>query len=91
MRKGQCSFVQAHQQRHLCSPAPLDTAGEDFEREMVSSRLLLITRGCASRCNQIPEATQRKGTETRRASVCVSLHLCMCVCAFQCIYSMGTF
>ena len=65
-------------------PAPLATAGGDLEREMVSSRLLLIARRCAGRCNRIPAATQRKGEGTRCASVCVFLHLCVCVCARVC-------
>lgn len=77
MRNGQRSFVQAHQQRHLCSPAPLDTAGEDLEREMVSSRLFLITRGCASRCNRIPEERSRK---EMCICLCVTPLVCVCVC-----------
>lgn len=73
-------------------PAPLATAGGDLEREMVSSRLLLIARRCARRCNRIPAATQRKGEGTRCASVCVFLRtVCVCVCALQCIYSAATF
>lgn len=71
---GPAVFVRAHQQRDLLL---FSTAGEDLEREMVSSRLLLIARRCASRCNRIPAATQRKGEGTRGASVCV--FLCPCV------------
>lgn len=61
----QSEFVQARRQRsaplHFCKrPAPLTAAGRYPEREMVSSRSLLITGGCASRCNRIPAATPRK-------------------------------
>lgn len=63
-------------------PTPLATAGEDLEREMVSSRLLLIARRCAGRCNQIPAATKRKGKGRRCASVCVFLHLCACALVY---------
>lgn len=57
-----CSGPSTERPLQLCiRQAPLATAGEDLEREMVSSRLLLIARRCASRCNRIPAATQRKG------------------------------
>lgn len=60
-------------------PAPLATAGGDLEREMVSSRLLLIARRCASRCNQIPAATQMKKESDVHLFVCFST--CTRVCA----------
>lgn len=71
---------------------PPATAGEDLERELVSSRLLLIARICASRCNQIPAATRSKREGTSHASVCVFLLLCVCVCVcLNCIYLAAMF
>lgn len=70
-------------------PAPLATAGGDLEREMVSSRLLLIARRCAGRCNRIPAATRRKGEGTRCASVCVFLRA-VCVCARASVYLLSS-
>lgn len=72
-------------------PRPPATAGEDLEREMVSSRLLLIARRCASRCNRIPAATHRKGEGTRCASVCVFPYFCVWVGVLQFIYTAAMF
>ena len=72
-------------------PPPHATAGEDLEREMVSSRLFLIARRCASRCNWIPTATRREGERTSRASVCAFPFLCVLACTLRRIYSGAMF
>lgn len=61
-------------------------AGEDLEREMVSSRLPLIARRCASRCNQIPAATQEKKKEKERD---VHLFVCFCTCVSAAVYLLS--
>lgn len=66
-------FVQAYQHRGLCTPQSVWLpfySWEDLEREMVSSRLLLIARRCASRCNRIPAATWGGGG-SRSVGLCV--------------------